>query len=573
MNAFYNDAIRFIYVTIKVKWTVSTDLLRNARYNKGTAFTKDERSKFGLTSRLPPVVETLEQQLQRSYDQYKRLGDSLQKHVYLSDVFDTNQTLFYALVTRHLPEMYPIIYTPTESQAIKQYSKIYRYPNGCYLDIEHNDPEYMKEQFAEFGKPGDIQYIVITDSEGILGIGDQGIGGILISVAKGHLMTLCSGLDPNRFLPIVLDVGTNNKDHREDPKYLGLRKDRVHGEEYGRFLENVIHSVKETFPNAFIHFEDFGRSDAKPVLDRYSPKLPCFNDDIQGTGVVTLAAIFSAIRLTKSKLNEQKFVIVGAGTAGVGIADRIVSSMVKEGITREEARDKIYLLDKQGLILDKHADRATEGQKPYLKKGSVFADQSSSDEVDLETTVSTVHPTALIGVSGQAGIFSENIVREMSKHTKQPIIFPLSNPTDLMEAKPSDLNEWTDGKGLIASGSPVPPVKRNGKDYYISQCNNAFIYPSVGVAAVLSECKTLTEEMLSSAADGLASTPRSLFKSDDSLLPDLTNVREVSRHVKFAILKQALAENNCADYVPREDEALKKWIKQTEWNAEYAEYE
>ncbi|EPX75237.1 NAD-dependent malic enzyme [Schizosaccharomyces octosporus yFS286] len=548
------------------------ELLRNARYNKGTAFTIAERSKFGLNSKLPPVVETLDQQLKRAYDQYASLGDSLHKHIFLSDVFETNQTLFYALISHHLPEMYPVIYTPTESQAIKKYSEIYRYPNGCYFDIEHNDPKYLKEQLADFGNPDDIQYIVITDSEGILGIGDQGVGGILISTAKGHLMTLCSGLDPNRFLPIVLDVGTNNKDHRQDPKYLGLNKDRVHGEEYSRFLDNVIHSVKEKFPNAFIHFEDFGRVDAKPVLDRYSPKLPCFNDDIQGTGVVTLAAIFAAVRLTKNKLGDQTFIIVGAGTAGVGVADRVVSSMVKEGMKVEDARQRIYLLDKDGLLLDKNADSATDGQKPYLKKASDFSEESSSGQVDLESTVAKVHPTVLLGVSGQGGIFTESIVREMSKHTDQPIIFPLSNPTDLMEAKPSDLNEWTDGKALIATGSPVPPVKRNGRDYYISQCNNAFIFPSVGVAAVLSECKRLSEEMLLAAADGLASTPKDYFASEDSLLPDLGHVREVSRHVKFAILKQALAENNCADHVPRDEKALREWIEKNEWYAEYKDY-
>lgn len=544
-------------------------LLNSPRYNKDTAFTPEERQKFEISSRLPPIVETLQQQVDRCYDQYKAIGDEpLQKNLYLSQLSVTNQTLFYALISQHLIEMIPIIYTPTEGDAIKQFSDIYRYPEGCYLDIDHNDLSYIKQQLSEFGKSDSVEYIIITDSEGILGIGDQGVGGVLISVAKGHLMTLCAGLDPNRFLPIVLDVGTNNETHRKNHQYMGLRKDRVRGEQYDSFLDNVIKAIREVFPEAFIHFEDFGLANAKRILDHYRPDIACFNDDIQGTGAVALAAIIGALHVTKSPLTEQRIMIFGAGTAGVGIANQIVAGMVTDGLSLDKARGNLFMIDRCGLLLERHAKIATDGQKPFLKKDSDFKEVPSGD-IDLESAIALVKPTILLGCSGQPGKFTEKAIREMSKHVEHPIIFPISNPTTLMEAKPDQIDKWSDGKALIATGSPLPPLNRNGKKYVISQCNNALLYPALGVACVLSRCKLLSDGMLKAASDALATVPRSLFAADEALLPDLNNAREISRHIVFAVLKQAVSEGMSTVDLPKDDAKLKEWIVEREWNPEY----
>ncbi|WBW74822.1 malic enzyme, malate dehydrogenase (oxaloacetate decarboxylating), Mae2 [Schizosaccharomyces osmophilus] len=546
-------------------------LLANARLNKGTAFTEEERIKYELTSRLPPVVETLQQQIDRAYEQYKSYGERvLEKNFYLSQLSIQNQTLFYALLSQHLVEMIPIIYTPTEGDAIMQYSDVYRYPEGCFLDIEHKDPQYIKHQLGAFGTKDSVKYIILTDSEGILGIGDQGVGGVLISVAKGHLMTLCAGLDPNSFLPIVLDVGTNNPKHRSNPQYMGLKRDRVHGEEYDQYLSTVLGSIKEVFPHAFIHFEDFGLKNAKRILDKYTKEFACFNDDIQGTGAVALAAIVAALQVTKSPLTEQRIMIFGAGTAGIGISNQIISALVGDGLSKQQAFDRIYLVDRYGLLLEKHANVATEGQKPFLKKNDGF--QDIKDDVDLETAISRVKPTVLLGCSGQAGKFTEKAMREMAKHVEQPIIFPISNPTKLMEAKPDQIDEWTNGKALLVTGSPLPPIQRNGKEYIVSQCNNALLYPALGVGCVLSGCKFLTDSMMKAASDALATVPKDLFKSEEALLPDLQNAREISRHITLAVLKQARKENLSTTEYPTDDKELSEWILKHEWNPTYKKF-
>ncbi|EPY50031.1 malic enzyme [Schizosaccharomyces cryophilus OY26] len=548
-------------------------LLTNPRLNKDTAFTEEERIKYELTSRLPPVVETLQQQVNRAYEQYKSFGDRvLEKNFYLSQLSIRNQTLFYALISQHLVEMIPIIYTPTEGDAIMQFSDVYRYPEGCFLDIDHKDSQYIKNQLGAFGTKDSVKYIILTDSEGILGIGDQGVGGVLISVAKGHLMTLCAGLDPNSFLPIVLDVGTDNQKHRSNPQYMGLKRNRVRGEEYDQYLDTVLTCIKEVFPHAFIHFEDFGLKNAKRILDKYSKEFACFNDDIQGTGAVALAAIVAALHVTKSPLTEQRIMIFGAGTAGMGIANQIVSALVGDGLSKQEAIDHIYLVDRYGLLLEKHATVATEGQKPFLKKSNDFRDIKEEDSVDLETAISRVKPTVLLGCSGQSGKFTENAMREMAKHVEQPIIFPISNPTKLMEARPDQINEWTNGKALLATGSPMPPIKRDGKDYIISQCNNALLYPALGVGCVLSGCKFLTNGMMKAASDALATVPKTLFKSEEALLPDLKNAREISRHITLAVMKQARKENMNTTEFPTEDKALSEWIRNQEWDPCYKKF-
>ncbi|EEB07095.1 NAD-dependent malic enzyme [Schizosaccharomyces japonicus yFS275] len=544
-----------------------TELLNSPRYNKGTAFTEKEREEYGLEGLLPPVVESLQQQVDRVYGEYSAIGDNpLAKNIFLASLRTENIVLYFGLVSQHLFEMLPIVYTPTQGDAIANYSNIFRRPEGCFLDIEHKDPELIRKILSQFGQGDDIEYIIITDSEGILGIGDQGVGGVLISVAKGNLMTLCAGLNPHKLLPIVLDVGTNNKKHRSNPLYMGLRRDRVRGQEYDDYVDTVLSCIKEVFPHAFVHFEDFGLVNAKRILDKYRKRIACFNDDIQGTGAVALAAVVSTLHIRKEDLHDQRFIIFGAGTAGIGIADQMMNAMMIDGLSQQEAYDRIFLIDRYGLLLEKHRDVATEGQKRYLKPDSEFADLDVTGEgIGLEAAISRIKPNILIGCSGQPGKFTEGAIREMAKHTDRPVIFPISNPTSLVEARPAQINEWTEGRALIATGSPFPAIERDGKLCPVAQCNNALLYPALGVACILSRCQVLTDEMIKAAADALAHTSPALKDPSQSLLPDITNIRDISRHIILAVLRKAEEQGANTVAVPKSYEE----VAALEWNPRY----
>ncbi|BFZ64700.1 NAD-dependent malic enzyme, mitochondrial [Saitoella coloradoensis] len=553
-------------------------LLTTPQFNKGPAHTKEERQIFGLDGLLPVQISTLELQVQRTYEQYKHHGSDMDKNIFLNALKEQNHVLFYRLVGEHLKEMMPIIYTPTEAEAIQTFSHHFRAPEGCFLNI--GDPDRIEKDLAGWGTADDIDYVIVSDGEEILGIGDQGVGAIGISTAKAALMTLCGGLYPNRILPVVLDVGTDNEDFLKDDMYMGLKHKRVRGKQYDDFLARFVSAVQKLFPNAILHFEDFGLSNARRLLDTYRSQLPCFNDDIQGTGAVTVAAIMAAMIVTKQKLGEQRIVVFGAGTAGTGIADHLVAAMVFEGKEVEEARKQIWLVDKPGLLRKSHGDKLTDGQRPYARPDNEWDDEKSEEGIDLLTTVKKSKATVLIGCSTRPDSFTSDIIKAMSSNTDAPLILPLSNPTKLHEAKPEDINTWSKGKALIATGSPFPSVKRGrGKDgdgdgeeeYEIAEANNAMVYPGIGLGAVLTRTKRISDEMLAAAARALARESPAREDINKALLPDVSTVRHASKKVAMAVVRQAVKEGlSRIRAIPvDDDDALEAWVEKQMWKAEY----
>lgn len=468
----------------------------------------------------------------------------------------------------------PIVYTPTTGEAIANYSRLFRRPEGCFLRID-NTAEEIDARLAAWGKDGDVDYIICSDSEAILGIGDQGVGGIGISVAKLVLMTLCGGLHPNKALPIVLDVGTNNQNLLNDDLYLGLRKDRVTGEEYDAFLDRFVKAVERRFPSATLHFEDFGTANARKLLDKYKDEFCCFNDDSQGTSAVVLAALTAGVWVTRSKLKKQKVIIYGAGTAGIGIADRIRDAMVSEGISEEDALSRIYLLDRPGLLLESHKNESSsfklsKFQVPYAKKDADFKNCIKDGKVDLLAAVQAIKPDVLIGCSGQHKAFTKDVIQEMAKHQDRPIVLPLSNPTKLIEATPSDINEWTKGKALIATGSPFKPVYYNDKEYIIGESNNALVFPGIGYGCVLSRARILSDTMIIAAAKALAAKSPALKDLDQALLPDIKDVRETSIDVASAVVMAAMDEGLAQnEHIPRDKDKIRGWVERHMWKPEY----
>ncbi|EGW30406.1 NADP+-dependent malic enzyme, partial [Spathaspora passalidarum NRRL Y-27907] len=486
-------------------------LLNSPIFNKGSAFTQEERKAFGLEGLLPRQINTLDEQVERAYRQFCFLKTPLAKNDFLTSMRIQNKVLYYELVRNHIREMLPIIYTPTEGDAIAAYSHRFRKPEGCFLDI--NDPDSIDTRLSAYGEDKDIDYIVVSDGEGILGIGDQGVGGIRIAIAKLGLMTLCGGIHPGRVLPIVLDVGTNNKKLLNDDLYMGNKMDRVRGDQYWDFIDKFIQAVKKRFPSAVLHYEDFGVSTGRPMLYKYREELPSFNDDIQGTGAVVMASMTAALQFSNRDLLDAQIVIYGAGSAGLGIADQIVNHMVSHGSTVEEARSRIHCMDRYGLILD-NSTTGSEAQMRYADPASEWEGVNTASLVDV---IAKVKPTTLVGCSTQAGAFDETVIKEMYKHNKQPIVFPLSNPTRLHEAVPVDIMRWTDNNALIATGSPFEPVD----GYYISENNNCFTFPGIGLGAVLSRCTTISDTMVSAAVDKLASLSPKMKNPKNGLLPRL----------------------------------------------------
>ncbi|PYH30742.1 NAD-dependent malic enzyme [Aspergillus neoniger CBS 115656] len=542
------------------------DALQSCQFNKGSAFTEEERRTFKLHGLLPPNIQTLEEQVQRAYEQYSSRDNDLAKNTFMASMKAQNEVLYYKLIDTHLKEMLSIIYTPTEGDAIQNYSRLFRKPEGCFLNIR--DQDRIDECLSNFSRGEEVDYIVVSDGEEILGIGDQGVGAILISVAKLALTTLCAGIHPSRQLPVVLDCGTDNESLLKDELYLGLRQSRVRGEEYDQFVEKFVETARKRFPRAYIHFEDFGLHNAKRILDKFKSCIPCFNDDIQGTGCVTLAALLSGFHVGGIKLEDARVVVFGSGSAGTGIAEQLADTIATETHkSKEEASKQIWCLDKPGLLVKSLGDQLTPAQVPFARDDKEWPD---ADSRDLLSVVKKVKPHALIGTSTKPNSFTEDVIREMAKHVEKPIIFPLSNPTRLHEAQPEDINRWTDGRALIATGSPFPPVDRNGGKYEIAECNNSTCFPGIGLGAVLSRTRTLSNKMLVGAVKALAARSPALQDPDGPLLPDVKDVRELSVDIAKAIIKTAVEEGHAQEEgIPANEDELEEWIRAQMWEPVY----
>ncbi|KAL3489215.1 hypothetical protein BJX62DRAFT_239302 [Aspergillus germanicus] len=560
---------------IKCPYTGS-NLLGNSYYNKGSAFPAHERQKFALHGLLPPNIQTLDEQVSRAYEQYSSRPDDLAKNTFMASMKAQNQVLYYRLLQTHLKEMFSVIYTPTEADAIQNYSRLFRKPEGCFLNIQDSSLESIEESLGNFaGRDGDgegVDYIVVSDGEQILGIGDQGVGAILISVAKLVITTACAGIHPSRQLPIVLDCGTNNEELLNDDLYLGLRQPRATGKVYDDFVDRFVQAVRKKFPNAYIHFEDFGLQNAKRILDKYRSSIPCFNDDIQGTGCVTLAALMAGLHVSKVALKDVRVVCFGAGSAGTGIADQISDAIATEsGISKRDALKQVWCIDKQGLLLKSQSESLTETQRFFAKEDDEWPD---GQDIDLLSVIKRVKPHVLIGTSTKPGAFTEEIIREMARHVEHPIIFPLSNPTRLHEAKPQDLAEWTDGKALVATGSPFPPVEYGGVKKEIAECNNSTAFPGIGLGAVLSRTSRLSEKMIVAASKALAAKAPALEDPNKPLLPDVEDVRELSLNVAKAVIQTAVEEGLAQEEgIPEDEGDFEEWIRVQMWEAEYQELE
>ena len=510
------------------------DILNNPFLNKGTAFTLEERKELGLIGLLPPYVQTIEEQAAQTYAQMQTKVNDLEKRLFLMEIFNTNRTLFYYLFSQHLEEFNPIVYDPTIADTIEGYSDLFVDPQYAgYLDINH--PENIEATLKNAAGDREIRLIVVTDAEGILGIGDWGTNGVDISVGKLMVYTGAAGIDPSMVLPLVIDAGTNREELRNNPNYLGNRHERVRGDRYYDFIDQFVQTAERLFPKLYLHWEDFGRLNAANILEKYRKQIPTFNDDIQGTGIVTLGGIFGSLNISGEKLTDQVYLCYGGGTAGAGIASRVLREMVSEGLSEEEAYKRFFMVDKQGLLFD-DMDDLTPEQKLFAKKR---ADFSNAEELtDLLEVVKTVKPTILVGTSTQPNTFTKEIVEAMCENTERPMIFPLSNPTELAEASAKDLIEWSDGKAFVATGIPADTVSYKGVDYVIGQANNALIYPGLGLGMLASEASLLTDEMIGAAAHSLSGIVNP-GQPGAPVLPPFKYVADVSIKVAEAVAKKA----------------------------------
>lgn len=550
-----------------------TSLLHHPYFNKGSAFPSEERQQFELTGLLPPSIQTLEQQVERAYEQYSTRHDDLAKNTFLSSMKEQNTVLYFKLLSDHLTEMMSVVYTPTEGDAIQNYSRIFRRPEGCFLNI--HDIDRVAHDLSLWGQADEIDYIVVSDGEEILGIGDQGCGGILISVAKLVLTTLCAGIHPNRVLPVVLDCGTDNEELLADPLYLGLRHRRVRGEQYDRLVDTFVQSARRLYPKAYIHFEDFGLPNARRLLEKYRPELPCFNDDVQGTGCVTLAAVMAGLHVSGQSLADLRLVVFGAGTAGVGIADQVRDAIASaRGISKADAAAQhIWLVDKPGLLTTATSPAPNPAQAPYARPASEFGDQPLTD---LKSVIKAVKPNVLVGTSTKPGAFTEAVIRAMAAHSARPIVLPLSNPTRLHEAVPADILKWTDGKALVATGSPFAPVTGpwgpGGQDVSleIAECNNSVVFPGIGLGSVLCRASRVTDGMLVAAVSGVAELSPALGEATAPLLPGVDVVRDVSVRVARKVVLAAVKEGVATEEgIPEGEEELDAWIREQMWDPVY----
>ena len=510
------------------------EILNNPFLNKGTAFTMEEREKLGLIGLLPPHVQTIEEQAEETYAQMQTKANNLEKRLFLMQIFNTNRTLFYYLFSQHLAEFNPIVYDPTIAETIEHYSDLFVDPQyAAYLDINH--PENIEKTLKNAAGDREIRLIVVTDAEGILGIGDWGTNGVDISVGKLMVYTGAAGINPSYVLPLVIDGGTNREELRNNPRYLGNRHERVRGDRYYDFIEQFVQTAEHLFPKLYLHWEDFGRGNAANILEKYRKQIPTFNDDIQGTGIVTLGGVFAAMAISGQKLTNQVYLCFGGGTAGAGIASRVHREMVREGLSEEEAYKRFFMVDKQGLLFDDMEDLTPE-QRPFAKKRSDFP--NADKLTDLAEVVRTVKATILVGTSTVPGTFTQEVVEAMCKNTERPCIFPLSNPTELAEASAEDLITWSDGKAFVATGIPADDVSYKGVNYVIGQANNALIYPGLGLGMLASEASLLTDEMIAAAADSLSGIT-DITKPGAPVLPPFKYVGEVSIKVAEAVAKKA----------------------------------
>ncbi len=510
------------------------DILNNPFLNKGTAFTQEERKELGLIGLLPPYVQTIEEQAEQAYLQYVTKESDIEKRHFLMEIFNTNRTLFYYLFNQHIVEFNPIVYDPTIADTIENYSRLFVDPQyAAYLDINH--PENIEETLKNAAGDRDIRLIVATDAEGILGIGDWGVQGVDISVGKLMIYTAAAGIDPASVLPIVIDAGTNRKELLEDHLYLGNRQERVYGDAYYQFIDQFVQTAESLFPKLYLHWEDFGRSNAATILDKYKQTIPTFNDDIQGTGIVVLGGIFGALDITGEKLTDQIYLCYGGGSAGAGIASRVHAEMVSEGLSEEEAYNHFFMVDKQGLLFDDMSD-LTPAQKPFAKKRADFA--NAGDMTQLINVIKVAKPTILVGTSTNAGAFTKEVVEAMCENTARPVIFPISNPTKKLEATAEQVIEWSDGKAFVATGVPSGTIQYKGVDYQIGQANNALIYPGLGLGMLASEASLLTDEMIGAAAHSLSGLV-DLSQPGAPVLPPFEYVADVSIKVAEAVANKA----------------------------------
>lgn len=536
------------------------DILNNPFLNKGTAFTLEERKELGLIGLLPPYVQTIEEQAAQTYAQMQTKANDLEKRLFLMEIFNTNRTLFYYLFSQHLKEFNPIVYDPTIADTIEGYSDLFVDPQYAgYLDINH--PENIEATLKNAAGGREIRLIVVTDAEGILGIGDWGTNGVDISVGKLMVYTGAAGIDPSMVLPLVIDAGTNREKLRNNPNYLGNRHERVRGDGYYDFIDQFVQTAERLFPKLYLHWEDFGRLNAANILEKYRKQIPTFNDDIQGTGIVTLGGIFGSLDISGEKLTDQVYLCYGGGTAGAGIASRVLREMVSEGLSEEEAYKHFFMVDKQGLLFD-DMDDLTPEQKPFAKKR---ADFSNADKLtDLLEVVKTVKPTILVGTSTQPNTFTKEIVEAMCENTERPMIFPLSNPTKLAEASAKDLIEWSDGKAFVATGIPADTVSYKGVDYVIGQANNALIYPGLGLGMLASEASLLTDEMIGAAAHSLSGIVNP-GQPGAPVLPPFKYVADVSIKVAEAVAKKAQEQG----LARAKETDMAKAVRDLKWYPEY----
>lgn len=539
-------------------------LLELPQYNKGTAFSQEERLKYGLMGLLPPRRETLQQQVDRAYRAYHQKDTDIGRHIFLRQLQDYNETLFYRLISDHVEEMTPIIYTPTVGEACMRFSEIYRKPRGLF--ISYPEREYIDE-ILENATPEVVDVIVMTDAEAILGIGDQGAGGMGIPIGKLSLYTANGGIDPKVCLPIMLDVGTNNKALLDDPFYIGWAHERITGDEYYELVEAVMQSIKRRFPKALVQFEDFGRTHANVVLERYRDQVCCFNDDIQGTAAVAMGTVLAGVRAARGKFVDQTFCIVGAGNAGTGIANQLVRGLVDAGLSVEEAQSRFYLVDRDGLLRD-GLDGLTDQQKNFCRQAHELENWqlSRQNQFGLYDVVRNARPHVLIGVSGQTGMFSEKVVRLMAELNKRPIILPLSNPTIRAEAFPEDVLRWSDGRALVATGSPFEPIMYNGTNYNIAQCNNSYAFPGIGLGVLAVRARHISDEMFMTVAQVIGKSTLKAGQNGTALLPPVRDISKLSKKIAIAVGKKAI-EQGLSEFDKKTD--VKKLVEDMIWLPDY----
>ncbi|WP_166424375.1 NAD-dependent malic enzyme [Paraglaciecola sp. 20A4] len=541
-------------------------LLETPLLNKGSAFTAQERVAFNLTGLIPPRYESIEEQVERAYMQYSSFNEPINKHIYLRAIQDNNETLYYRLIQQHIDEMMPIIYTPTVGDACEQFSDIYRSSRGLFISYSER---HQMDDIIRNATKRKVKVIVVTDGERILGLGDQGIGGMGIPIGKLSLYTACGGISPAYTLPVMLDVGTNNEKLLNDPMYMGARHKRIGQAEYDEFVDMFIKAVLKRWPEVMLQFEDFAQPNAMPLLERYRDKVCCFNDDIQGTAAVTVGTILAACKSKNTKLSEQRVVFVGAGSAGCGIAEQIIKQMISEGISDAQARGQVFMIDRFGLVTND-----MEGLRDFqLRLAQPLINQANWQKLgrypSLLETVSQVKPSILIGVSGQAGLFTEQVVKEMKSHCDLPIIFPLSNPSRQVEARPEHVIEWTDGDVIIATGSPFNPVEYKGKIYPIAQCNNSYIFPGIGLGVLAAKASLISDEMLMATSAALANASPLANGLGTALLPPLTGIAQLSKKIAFDVGKVAQKQGLALEV---SDEMLSERIDGNFWKAEYRPY-